>query len=109
MTSTENRDRFTDIKKGLRDYIEQRLTEFPVEPNREWPDIEETKEIPLIHDEIASIQFYRIGLSPAGNDHLGMRLNHHSRVTSQSEEGHNITTDLDFTDPQSHYDGTYTR
>lgn len=110
MIPLENRDDIINWKKGLRNYVEQRLNEFPTEPDVDFPNIEETEKIPILHNEISSVQFYRIGLSPASDDHLGMRLNHKPRIESRPEEkSHNIVTDLDFATPQSPYDGTYTR
>lgn len=85
-------------KKKLRSYVEERLKILPTKSDAYFPDIEETEKIPIIHDEVLSVQFYKISLK-ISNDHFGMRLNHKPRV-SRSEGGSlNVITDLDFTTP----------
>lgn len=108
MSLPEKKDHFVNVKKGIRNYIEQRLNELSTKPNPDF-SIEETDEFPIIHDEVSSVQFYRLLLKPASDDHIGMRLNHKPRVEPAADDYYKITTDLDFTEPQSPGDGTYTR
>jgi len=112
-SETESRDVLPDpVKQKLKTYVEERLEEIPTKPDPNFPDIEETNEFPIKHDEISSIKFYKIELShPSGPEtHTGMSLKHRRREDLHSHgELRDITTDLYFVTPSSPHEGTETR
>lgn len=108
MKTPEYKGQLLDLKRGLKYYVEQMFGKFPFRPDAEFPDIDETEEIPVDHDEVASVQFYKLNLAPGSDDHFGMRLNHRARIIESERKTHIIKTDLDFSVSPSRYDGTYT-
>jgi len=104
------------IKQKLKDYIEERLKELPTKSDPYFPDIQETEEISIIHDEVSAVKFFRIELdytlsedSRISNNYVGIRLKHRRREDLHSQgELRDITTDLYFVTPPSPHEGTVT-